>query len=161
LTAHGIQHHVLNAEEIEKEAMIVALAGEPGQVTVATNMAGRGTDIILSERARSVGGLRVILTELHENRRIDLQLAGRCGRQGDPGQVDYFLSLEDTLFSGEGNIFKKFASGLLQIGQTKAAYALMRLLQAKQTRRAEASRRRLQKYERQRERTLALTGALE
>lgn len=161
LTAHGIQHHVLNAEEIEKEAMIVALAGEPGQVTVATNMAGRGTDIILSERARSVGGLRVILTELHENRRIDLQLAGRCGRQGDPGQVDCFLSLEDTLFSGEGNIFKKFASGLLQIGQTKATYALMRLLQAKQTRRAEASRRRLQKYERQRERTLALTGALE
>lgn len=161
LVSHGIPHHVLNAEEIEKEATIVSLAGEPGQVTVATNMAGRGTDIILSDRARSVGGLHVILTELHENRRIDLQLAGRCGRQGDLGQVDCLLSLEDTIFSGEAKIFKTLASGLLHIGQIKAAYALMRLLQAKQTRRAEASRRRLQKYERQRERTLALTGALE
>lgn len=115
----------------------------------------------MSDRARSVGGLHVILTELHENRRIDLQLAGRCGRQGDLGQVDCLLSLEDTIFSGEAKIFKTLTSGLIHIGQTKAAYALMKLLQAKQTRRAEASRRRLQKYERQRERTLALTGALE
>lgn len=161
LASLSVHHHVLNAEEIEKEAMIVAAAGEAGQVTVATNMAGRGTDIILSKRARGVGGLRVILTELHENRRIDLQLAGRCGRQGDPGQVDYFLSLEDALFTGEGRMIGLLATLLHRTGQTRAAYALMRFLQGKQTRRAEASRRRLQKYERQRERTLALTGALE
>lgn len=161
LAALGVPHHILNAEEIAKEAIIVALAGEPGQVTVATNMAGRGTDIVLSEHAKLKGGLHVILTELHENRRIDLQLAGRCGRQGDPGQVDHFLSLEDALFVGENRIIYKLVILAHRAGQTKIVYLLMLFLQRKQTRRAEAARRRLQKYERQRERTLALTGALE
>lgn len=157
----SVNHHVLNAEEVAQEAMIVAIAGEPGQVTVATNMAGRGTDIVLSEQARKAGGLHVVLTELHENRRIDLQLAGRCGRQGDPGHIDRFLSLEDNLFEGVGPVTLKLVHLLYQFGQTQAVYAMMLLIQNRQTRRAEASRRRLQKYERQRERTLSISGALE
>ncbi|WP_322895978.1 MULTISPECIES: translocase [unclassified Yoonia] len=161
LTNMGIPHHVLNAEEVAKEAMIVALAGEPGQVTVATNMAGRGTDIVLSDQARAAGGLHVILTELHENRRIDLQLAGRCGRQGDPGHIDYFLSLEDNLFETAGPAIIRLVRIFHRAGQKRTVFALMRALQGKQTRRAETSRRRLQKYERQRERSLALSGTLE
>lgn len=157
----SIQHHVLNAEEAAREAIIVALAGEPGQVTVATNMAGRGTDIVLSDHAKASGGLHVILSELHENRRIDLQLAGRCGRQGDPGHVSKFLSLEDTLLLTEGPIFRSAAQFLYKLGRRRMLYSLMLHLQGRQTRRAEASRRRLQKYERQRERSLALSGALE
>lgn len=161
LAGQGIKHHVLNAEEAAREAMIVALAGEPGQVTVATNMAGRGTDIVLSDHAKASGGLHVILSELHENRRIDLQLAGRCGRQGDPGHVYKFLSLDDTLFMTESQVFRSTSRFLYRVGQRKLVYGLMLFLQGVQTRRAEASRRRLQKYERQRERSLALSGALE
>lgn len=157
----GLDHHVLNAEEIAREAMIVALAGEPMQVTVATNMAGRGTDVVMSDRARAAGGLRVILTELHENRRIDLQLAGRCGRQGDPGGVNVMLSMEDELFSSEPACVRTVVGMLFRLLPRRTIYLAMRALQYRQTRRAEAARRRLQKYERDRERSLALSGALE
>ena len=85
LTAAGIEHQVLNAKNHEIEAQIVAQAGQIGRVTVATNMAGRGTDIKLGEGVAELGGLHVIGTERHESRRIDRQLAGRCARQGDPG----------------------------------------------------------------------------
>ncbi|WP_297217038.1 preprotein translocase subunit SecA [uncultured Desulfovibrio sp.] len=101
LSAHlkrmGIPHNVLNAKQHEREAEIVAQAGQKGKVTIATNMAGRGTDIILGEGVRELGGLHILGTERHESRRIDNQLRGRAGRQGDPGSSRFYLSLEDDL----------------------------------------------------------------
>lgn len=97
LKAKGIPHQVLNAKNHEKEAEIVAQAGQRGMVTIATNMAGRGTDIVLGEGVRELGGLHVIGTERHESRRIDNQLRGRSGRQGDPGSSRFYVSLEDDL----------------------------------------------------------------
>ncbi len=97
LSAQGIDHQVLNAQKVAEEAGIVERAGEPGKVTVATNMAGRGTDIKLGEGVAEKGGLHVILTEMHDAARIDRQLCGRCGRQGDNGTFRYFLSLEDDI----------------------------------------------------------------
>ena len=97
LKRRGIQHNVLNAKFHEMEAEIVAQAGQHGAVTIATNMAGRGTDIKLDDAAREVGGLKIIGTERHESRRIDNQLRGRSGRQGDPGESRFYISLEDDL----------------------------------------------------------------
>ena len=97
LKREGIPHTVLNAKFHEQEAEIVAQAGQHGAVTIATNMAGRGTDIKLDEDAREAGGLKIIGTERHESRRIDNQLRGRAGRQGDPGESQFFISLEDYL----------------------------------------------------------------
>ena len=102
LTARGVPHRVLNARQDEEEADIVSRAGEPGAVTVATNMAGRGTDIALHRDVIRAGGLHVILSERHEAGRIDRQLAGRCGRQGDPGSVEAILSLEDPILRSHG-----------------------------------------------------------
>ena len=93
----GVPHQVLNAKHHEKEAEIVAQAGQPGQVTISTNMAGRGTDIVLGKGVPALGGLHIIGTERHEARRIDNQLRGRSGRQGDPGSSRFYLSLEDDL----------------------------------------------------------------
>lgn len=104
LKQEGIPHEVLNAKQNEREAEIVSLAGQFNAVTIATNMAGRGTDIKLDEKAREAGGLFVIGTERHESRRIDNQLRGRSGRQGDPGKSVFYISLEDDvmrLFGGE------------------------------------------------------------
>lgn len=97
LTRAGVKHHVLNAKNHEKEAEIVAQAGQPGQVTISTNMAGRGTDIKLGEKVAELGGLHILGTERHESRRIDNQLRGRSGRQGDKGSSRFYLSLEDDL----------------------------------------------------------------
>ncbi len=97
LKREGIQHTVLNAKFHEMEAEIVAAAGQHGAVTIATNMAGRGTDIKLDDDAKAAGGLKIIGTERHESRRIDNQLRGRSGRQGDPGESQFFISLEDDL----------------------------------------------------------------
>ncbi len=97
LKSKGIQHTVLNAKHHEQEAQIVAHAGEKGAITIATNMAGRGTDIVLGDGVKELGGLHIIGTERHESRRIDNQLRGRSGRQGDPGSSSFFLSLEDDL----------------------------------------------------------------
>jgi preprotein translocase subunit SecA len=97
LRERGLPHLVLNANHVEREAEIVAEAGQHGKVTVATNMAGRGTDIQISEDVRQLGGLHVIGTELHESARIDLQLFGRCARQGDPGTIRQFLAHDDQL----------------------------------------------------------------
>lgn len=104
LTRAGIKHQVLNAKQHQREAEIVELAGQPGHVTIATNMAGRGTDIKLSDASRNAGGLYILGTERHESRRIDNQLRGRSGRQGDPGESRFYISLEDDLiriFAGE------------------------------------------------------------
>src|SRR5699024_1457821 len=97
LSKKGIKHNVLNAKFHELEAEIISHAGERGAVTIATNMAGRGTDIKLGEGVAELGGLKIIGTERHESRRIDNQLRGRAGRQGDPGESKFFLSLEDDL----------------------------------------------------------------
>ncbi|WP_373499356.1 preprotein translocase subunit SecA [Desulfococcus sp.] len=104
LKKKGVKHTVLNAKHHAKEAEIVAMAGQPGAVTISTNMAGRGTDIVLGEGVKDLGGLHIIGTERHESRRIDNQLRGRSGRQGDPGSSRFYLSLEDDLlriFGGE------------------------------------------------------------
>ncbi|SBW08886.1 preprotein translocase subunit, ATPase [uncultured delta proteobacterium] len=93
----GVPHNVLNAKHHEQEAAIIAEAGQKGKVTIATNMAGRGTDIVLGEGVRELGGLHILGTERHESRRIDNQLRGRSGRQGDPGSSRFYLSLEDDL----------------------------------------------------------------
>lgn len=99
LTQRGIEHALLNAKQDESEADVIALAGHQGRVTVATNMAGRGTDIRLGPGVAEKGGLHVILTEYHESRRIDRQLFGRCARQGDPGSCEVIVSLEDDIFT--------------------------------------------------------------
>jgi preprotein translocase subunit SecA len=97
LTRAGLAHQVLNARQDQVEAEIVRTAGERGRIVVATNMAGRGTDIKLGPGVAELGGLHVIASEIHEAGRIDRQLFGRCGRQGDPGSFEMILSLEDEL----------------------------------------------------------------
>ena len=111
LARRGVPHQVLNAKHHEREAEIIKLAGQPGAVTIATNMAGRGTDIVLGPGVPDLGGLHVLGTERHESRRIDNQLRGRSGRQGDPGSSRFYVSLEDDLmrlFGGE------FISGMME-----------------------------------------------
>jgi preprotein translocase subunit SecA len=97
LKSHGLETTILNAHHVEQESEIVARAGEPGNITVSTNMAGRGTDIKLGQGVAELDGLHVICTEMHEARRIDRQLIGRCGRQGDPGTYRQFLALDDEI----------------------------------------------------------------
>jgi preprotein translocase subunit SecA len=104
LKKQGIPMNVLNAKNHEKEAEIISMAGQKGAVTISTNMAGRGTDIVLGEGVTELGGLHILGTERHESRRIDNQLRGRSGRQGDPGSSRFYLALEDDLlriFGGE------------------------------------------------------------
>ncbi|MBA4137373.1 MAG: preprotein translocase subunit SecA [Opitutus sp.] len=115
----GVIHTVLNAKFHQQEAEIVTRAGQRGAVTIATNMAGRGTDIKLGEGVRELGGLFVVGTERHESRRIDRQLRGRCSRQGDPGQTKFFLSLEDDLMRLflQGNLASKIMEGSMQEGE--------------------------------------------
>ena len=97
LSKDGVKHEVLNAKYHEREAKIVSNAGQKGSVTIATNMAGRGTDIALGDGVKELGGLYIIGSERHESRRIDNQLRGRSGRQGDPGESKFFVSFEDDL----------------------------------------------------------------
>lgn len=112
LRKRGIPHKVLNAKFHEMEAEIIADAGLQGAVTIATNMAGRGTDIKLGEGVKELGGLKIIGTERHESRRIDNQLRGRAGRQGDPGESRFYISLEDDLMRlfGSQNLMQMFNS---------------------------------------------------
>jgi preprotein translocase subunit SecA len=98
LAAENLEFQLLNAKSVEQEVALISQAGQLNQITVATNMAGRGTDIVLGEGVQSIGGLHVIGTEKHESRRIDNQLRGRSGRQGDPGSTQFIISLEDDMF---------------------------------------------------------------
>lgn len=98
LDESGLSYEILNAKSVEQEVNLISLAGQKGQITIATNMAGRGTDILLGEGVAELGGLHVLGTERHESRRIDNQLKGRSGRQGDPGSTQFFISLEDDMF---------------------------------------------------------------
>ncbi|WP_118193525.1 preprotein translocase subunit SecA [Albibacterium indicum] len=114
LKLRGIKHNVLNAKLHQREADIVAEAGQPGTVTIATNMAGRGTDIKLGEGVKAAGGLAIIGTERHESRRVDRQLRGRSGRQGDPGSSQFFVSLEDNLMRLFGS--ERISNIMLKMG---------------------------------------------
>jgi preprotein translocase subunit SecA len=165
LTASGLAHRVLNARQDKEEADIVARAGEVGRITVATNMAGRGTDILLGPGIRELGGLHVIATERHEAGRIDRQLFGRCGRQGDPGSYETYASLEDELVSVAGSRLWRWVAGRLSMSDRPivarvGAWVVGRAQQAAERLHARV-RRDLLKSEEQLESALAFSGRLE
>jgi preprotein translocase subunit SecA len=162
LTAAGIPHQVLNARQNADEARIVAQAGQPGAVTVATNMAGRGTDIKLGPGVAELGGLHVIGTERHESRRIDRQLLGRAGRQGDPGSGLFMLSLEDELLEALGPAMQEKLRRIGQAGGQRdwnEFRPFFRLAQLRAERRNTRQRLDMMHYDRQRRETLAFLGA--
>jgi preprotein translocase subunit SecA len=162
LTAAGVTHQVLNAEQNEGEAEIVAQAGQPGTVTVATNMAGRGTDIKLGPGVAEAGGLCVIGTERHEAERIDRQLQGRAGRQGDPGTAMFLLSLEDQLLEGLGTARQDDLAALGRAGGNRDwnQYApLFRVAQRRVERKHYRQRLDLKNYDKQRQEMLQDLGA--
>jgi preprotein translocase subunit SecA len=162
LTAVGIVHRVLNAEQNEGEAEIIAQAGQPRTVTVATNMAGRGTDIKLGVGVAEAGGLHVIGTERHEAERIDRQLQGRAGRQGDPGSAQFVLSLEDQLLEGLGSARQAELAALGRTGGNRDwnEYApLFRVAQQRIERKHYRQRLDLMNYDKHRQEMLQDIGA--
>ncbi|WP_316014997.1 translocase [Roseobacter sp. HKCCA0434] len=162
LTAAGLDHQVLSAAQDADEAAVVAEAGQPGRITVATNMAGRGTDIKLGPGVAEAGGLVVILSERHDSRRVDRQLEGRCGRQGEPGRVEAFLSLEDELMRGKGAAWLRRIGRALAatLGPRAAGWTLRARQRTVEGLHAQA-RRDLLEQDRQLGRTLAVSGELE
>lgn len=153
LNARNIEHQVLNANHIETEADIIAGAGLPGKVTVSTNMAGRGTDIKLGEGVSGMGGLHVICTEMHDSSRIDRQLIGRCGRQGDPGTYRQYLALDDDLLLtglGPEKSKKLKKLGEQSAGSFDSLLKLFRKSQKKVERRHFRQRKSLMYYEKER-----------
>jgi preprotein translocase subunit SecA len=160
LTEAGIEHQLLNARQDKREAEIVAQAGQQGRVTVATNMAGRGTDIRLGKGVEPLGGLHVIATELHESRRIDRQLFGRCGRQGDAGSFEAIVSIEDELSRVYlGPLARRLARRLAEGGRSPAFLRrLIRAAQARAERSHAAIRRDLLKIDEQVGDLLAFSG---
>lgn len=162
LTAVGIEHRVLNARQDKNEAEVVSQAGQPARVTVATNMAGRGTDIKLGKGVPEVGGLHVIGTERHEAERIDRQLAGRAGRQGDPGSAQFYLCLEDQLLEGLGANKQRSLEALGKSGSSRP-WQLFRRAFRKAQRKLEKKHRRqrldLMNYDKQRQEMLQDLGA--
>jgi len=162
LTNEAIEHKVLNARQDKEEANIVSVAGQTGAVMVSTSMAGRGTDIKLSEETREAGGLHVIITELQDAARIDRQLAGRSARQGDPGLVSEILSLEDRMVKKmSGNLLRKFIKSVSKTGiiiPHRLGYFIQQHCQKKLSRSHYRQRMQLIKVDNQRQRTLAFTG---
>jgi preprotein translocase subunit SecA len=140
LKRNGIPHNVLNAKHHEREAEIVKDAGQPGQVTIATNMAGRGTDIVLGPGVQEKGGLFILGTERHEARRIDNQLRGRCGRQGDPGESQFYLSFDDDLMRVFGG--DRMKSLMERFGMTEGEAIESKLV----TRQIEGAQRRVEAH---------------
>ncbi|MGV7234868.1 MAG: hypothetical protein ACQ9ET_01300 [Nitrosomonadaceae bacterium] len=161
-TDESIEHKVLNARQDKEEADIVSVAGQPGAVMVSTSMAGRGTDIKLTEETREAGGLHVIITELQDASRIDRQLAGRSARQGDPGSVSEILSFEDQLVRRlSGPLLKKFIKSISKAGiilPHRLGYRIQLRCQNKLSRNHYKQRMQLIKVDTQRQRTLAFTG---
>ncbi|MGJ8594792.1 translocase [Sulfitobacter sp.] len=131
LAQRGVMHDVLNARQDADEAALITRAGQAGAVTVATNMAGRGTDIKLGAGMADLGGLHVILSERHDSRRVDRQLEGRCGRQGDPGQVEVFLSLGDELMRSNSARFSRRMARFIRPMNSRLAGSFFRLRQRK------------------------------
>jgi preprotein translocase subunit SecA len=165
LGALGLAHVVLNAKQDKEEAAIVERAGEAGRITVATNMAGRGTDIKLAKGVAEAGGLHVILCERHDSARVDRQLEGRCGRQGDPGTFASILSLEDHLPTVHGGLlYRGFAAWAKRAGEEKrrqlGAWAI-RLTQKRVERAHSRERRGLLKADRQTVKMLSFSGRSE
>jgi preprotein translocase subunit SecA len=160
LRIRRIDHQVLNAHQIAAEADIVANAGKLGKVTVSTNMAGRGTDIKLGEGVAELGGLYVICTEMHDSARIDRQLIGRCGRQGDPGSYRQYLSLEDELLLGLGaDKAEKFKEmGVAKPGRYDHLAHLFRRAQRAMERRHFQDRRMLMYHEKERKKMQTQMG---
>ncbi len=162
LRKHNIEHRVLNARQDQEEAEIIAMAGESGAVTVATSMAGRGTDIKLTTDTRAAGGLHVIITELQDAARVDRQLEGRSARQGDPGYVSKILSLEDVLIKKMANQLIKKMLTLARKKQLNLPHSLGYLIQIycqkKLARSHYRQRKQLIKLDTHRQRTLAFTG---
>jgi preprotein translocase subunit SecA len=153
LMARGIEHQILNAKNHAIEAQIVAQAGQPGKVTVATNMAGRGTDIKLGPGVAELGGLHVIGTERHESLRIDRQLVGRCARQGDPGHAQFFVSLEDEIIEAFGEKPAARIRARYKGRGELTSYAMRRLFlraQRRKERQHRKDRKLLMHYEKQR-----------
>jgi preprotein translocase subunit SecA len=159
LAAANLPHVVLNAAQDKAEADIIAAAGRPGQITVATNMAGRGTDIRLSEQVKANGGLHVIMLEAHDARRVDRQLAGRCSRQGEPGTFIPILSLQDPLLDETLSRFEKrlIRLGYRLYGQRFARW-VMRRAQRKAERLHARMRRSLQRNDEVLDHALAFSG---
>jgi preprotein translocase subunit SecA len=155
LTRRGIPHTLLNARHDASEAEIIAAAGRVGAVTVATNMAGRGTDIRVASRALTAGGLHVIASERHESRRIDRQLFGRTARQGDPGTYEEIVSLEDQLMLA---LPPRLVAVARFCGLTLARRLLMRFAQRRASRRGVRLRRDLARYEHETQRELSFAG---
>jgi preprotein translocase subunit SecA len=145
LTTHGVSHRLLNARQDKEEAEVVAQAGQKGRVTVATNMAGRGTDIALGKGVVELGGLHVIASELHESRRIDRQLFGRGARQGDPGSFEAIVSAEDELLRSYLGPAARWATRHRGIASRRLGQALLRTLLRTAQQRAEYSHARLRK----------------
>jgi preprotein translocase subunit SecA len=161
LTEAGLVHDVLNARQDGDEAAIVARAGERGRITVATNMAGRGTDIALAPGVAESGGLHVLATERHEAGRIDRQLFGRCGRQGDPGTYELFLSLEDELLLYAPRALRAAFQGappLRTAGASRLHHLLFSVAQRRAEHRHARVRRDLLKLDEQLASTLAFSG---
>jgi preprotein translocase subunit SecA len=162
LTEVGVAHEVLNARQDQREAEIISQAGQPGRVTVATNMAGRGTDIKLGRGVAEAGGLHVIGTERHESFRIDRQLAGRCARQGDPGHAQFFVSLEDQVLEGLGPKRQRALDELGRSGSSRP-WSIYRRLFRKAQQRTERKHYRqrldLMHYDKQRQEMLQDLGA--
>ncbi len=158
----GLAHEVLNARQDEREADIVAAAGERGRITVATNMAGRGTDIRLGPGVRELGGLNVIATERHEAGRIDRQLFGRCARQGDPGSCEAIVSLEDEVVrSGLGPVLRRVTALLTMLPpalRRRVGATLVDRAQRASERRNARVRADLLTYDEQLDATLAFSG---
>lgn len=164
LTNAHITHQVLNARQDSREAEIIALAGLQGNVTVATNMAGRGTDIPLGEGVADLGGLHVISCELNDSQRVDRQLIGRCGRQGDAGSYESIYSLTDELFTGIPLRFQRIIQWLVSarfVGSKTLTLRCMRLCQQNREREHRQMRRDLLQYEQQLSKLLAYTGKME
>ncbi len=161
LAARGIQPVILNARHVAQEAEIVSQAGQQGKVTVATNMAGRGTDIKLGEEVQELGGLHVICTELHEAQRIDRQLIGRCGRQGDPGTYRQFLALDDEILLlglGPKKSEKLKSQGLRSPGPLRGLETLFQKAQRRVERRHFRDRKILLYHEKERQKVQRQMG---
>jgi preprotein translocase subunit SecA len=150
LAARGLPFALLNARQDQTEAALVAEAGQAGRITIATNMAGRGTDILLGPGVAEGGGLHVLATELHDSRRVDRQLLGRAGRQGDPGTTEFVLALDDALLTDNApraaRLLRALPEGALR---ARLALGLMRVVQRLVGRRHAEERRQLRKADEQ------------